>query len=154
MTSESTPKRTRSIVVEYDLPYPPEKVWRVLTEPELVAQWLMPNDLQPIVGHQFTFQSRPVEGWDGKAHCEVLIVEPCQRLQYSWAGGSDAISGYGHRLDTVVTWTLSPAPDGGTHVRLDHDGFTDDDAFAFENMGKGWNSFLTPRMSSVLAELG
>jgi uncharacterized protein YndB with AHSA1/START domain len=139
-------------VAEYDLPYPPEKVWRALTEPELLASWLMPNDIQPVVGHHFRFQAPPVPGWDGVVYCEVLAVEPLRRLSYSWCGGSDALEKYGHRLDTVVTWTLTPTA-GSTHLRLDHDGFTPRDSFAFEAMGKGWREQVAARMAETLASL-
>lgn len=115
---------SRSIVADYDLPHPPEKVGQALTDPDLVAEWLMPNSgLRPEVGHRFTFQARPVPGWAGVVQCEVLRVEPLLLLSYSWRGGTSDVSGYGHRLDTVVTWTLTPTPNGGTHVlRLPGDG--------------------------------
>ena len=123
MRPAPSPGNTQSIVVEYDLPYPPEKVWRALAEPELLARWLMPNDIKPEVGHRFTFRAAPVPGWDGIVHCEVLVVEPHRRLRYSWRGGSDRLKEYGAPLDTVATWTLARTASGGTHLRLDHDGF-------------------------------
>jgi len=147
----SRTKATQSIVVEYELPDPPEKVWRALTEPQLLARWLMPNDIKPVVGHQFTFQAAPVPGWDGVVHCEVLEVEPCRRLRYSWRGGSDKIQEYGARLDTVATWTLTPSAGGGTHLRLDHDGFPLE-SFAFTAMNKGWRGKVAERIAQVLAE--
>ena len=144
---------TQSIVVDYELPRPPEKVWRALTEPALLAAWLMDNDIAPVVGHRFTFRAPPAPGWDGVVQCEVLAVEAHRRLQYSWRGGSDALEGYGGRLDTVVTWTLTPTASGGTTLRLEHSGFAPRNAFAFENMGKGWRSHMAPRLEKVLAAL-
>ena len=94
---------TRSIVVERTLPYPPEKIWRALTQPELIGRWLMPNDFVAAVGHRFTFRTKPQGDWDGVVDCEVLAVEPHRRLRYSWRGGSDTNPRYGSRLDTVVT---------------------------------------------------
>ena len=81
---------TQSIEVDYELPQPPEKVWRTLTEPALLARWLMQNDIKPVVGHKFTFQAEPIPGqWDGRVDCEVLAVEPLRLLRYSWQGGTD-----------------------------------------------------------------
>src|SRR5215472_2049874 len=133
---DTLPKRT--IVVENDLPYVPEKVWRTLTEPELLAAWLMPNDIKAVVGHRFTFQTMPVPGFDGVARCEILEVEPNRRLRYTFRGGSHERRGYGAYLDTVVTWTLTPTDSGGTLLRLEHDGFTEESAETFDIMSKGW----------------
>ena len=144
---------TQSIVVEYDLPRPPEKVWRALTEPALVAAWLMASDIRAVVGHRFTFRAQPMPGWDGVVQCEMLAVEPYQRLSYSWRGGSDELDGYGGRLDTVVTWTLTPTKSGGTLLRLEHSGFTARNAFAVENMGKGWRGKVGERIAQLLVTL-
>jgi uncharacterized protein YndB with AHSA1/START domain len=107
----------------------------------------------PVVGHQFQFHTRPVAGWDGTIDCEVLVVEPERRLVYTWRGGSSEIQGYGHRLDTTVTWTLSVTPGGGTHVHLEHAGFTEADTFAYENMGNGWRDNVVGALTRVVAEL-
>lgn len=150
--TEVSAAETRSITVEYDLPQPPEKVWRVLTEPELLAAWLMPNDIKAEVGYRFNFQVQPAPGWDGVVHCEVLEVEPLRRLSYSWRGGADSNQGYGQAIDTVATWTLTPTADGGTHLRLDHTGFPPE-SFAFQVMGEGWRKHAGARMARVLAGL-
>jgi uncharacterized protein YndB with AHSA1/START domain len=144
---------SQSIVVDYELSVPPEKVWRALTEPELLGRWLMENDIKAEVGHRFTFRAQPVPGWDGVVHCEVLEVQPHERLSYTWRGGSDEVEGYGAPLDTVVTWTLAPLPGGGTRLHLEHAGFTPDNAFAYENMGKGWRGKLAERIEEALAAL-
>ena len=148
-----TSETTQSIVVDYDLPEPPEKVWRALTEPALLSAWLMSNDIQPVVGHNFTFHAQPVPGWDGVVHCTVMAVEPTKRLKYSWKGGSDDLKEYGHTIDTTVTWTLSPTPEGGTSLRLEHAGFTPADAFPFQMMGQGWRGNVAKAIGRVLAEL-
>jgi uncharacterized protein YndB with AHSA1/START domain len=139
---------TQTIAVEYDLPHPPEKVWRALTEAQLLARWLMVNDLRPVVGYRFTFKAQPMPGWDGVVHCEVLEVEPPRRIRYSWRGGSDQIS----RLDTVVTWTLT-ATAAGTRLALEHSGFLPANAFAFDTMGKGWRTKVPEALRGVLAQL-
>lgn len=150
--SVKTPTETQSIVVEYEFPQPPEQVWRVLTEPELLAKWLMPNDIRAEIGQCFNFHAAPVPGWDGIVDCQVLSVEPLRLLRYSWRGGSDDLAAYGQRLDTIVTWTLTPTAEGGTHLRLDHDGFPLD-SFAFNMMGEGWRRHAAKRMADLLASL-
>src|ERR1700754_3409630 len=100
---------TQTIIVEKTLPHAPEKIWRTLTQSALIAKWLMPNDFEAMVGHRFTFTTKPVGDWDGVVHCEVLECDPPHLLRYSWKGGSDANPKYGSRLDSVVTWTLTRA---------------------------------------------
>jgi uncharacterized protein YndB with AHSA1/START domain len=142
---------TQTIVVEYDLARPPDKVWRALTEPKLLAQWLMENDIRAEVGHCFTMRAQPVPGWDGVVRCEVLEVEPHKKLSYSWRGGSDKVPGFAP-LDTVVTWTLT-ATAKGTRLKLEHSGFLPANAFAFDNMGKGWRGKIAERIEGVIETL-
>ena len=99
---------TRIVVIERVLPHPREKVWRALTEKPLIAEWLMKNDFEPVVGREFQFRSEPMPNWDGVIDCEVLIVDYLKRLSYRWSSLG---------LDSIVLWTLSPA-EGGTHVRM------------------------------------
>ena len=149
----SNPETSQSIIVDYSFTQPPKKVWRALTEPKLLGAWLMENDLQPVVGHRFTFKAQPVPGWDGIVHCEVLEADPPKRLRYAWRGGSDKLEGFGGKLDTVVTWTLTPTDGGGTLLHLEHAGFLPPNAFAYENMSKGWRGKLKERIAQVLATL-
>ena len=132
-------KGTESIVVDYTLNEPPTQVWRALTEPSLLSQWLMQNDIQPLVGHKFNFHARPMGDWNGIVYCEVLEADEPNKLVYTWQGGTDEDS---KRLDTTVTWTLSPTPTGGTLLNLVHHGFQPDD-YAFQIMGQGWRSMIT-----------
>ena len=90
-----------SVEVDQFLAQPPERVWQALTDPALLARWLMPNDFKPVTGHAFTFRTEPVpqHGFDGVVHCEVLTLEPPRLLRFSWASGI---------LDTVVSWSLVP----------------------------------------------
>jgi len=143
---------THAITVEKVLPCAPESIWRALTTSELIATWLMPNDFRAVVGHRFNFRTRPMGTWDGVVHCEVLICEPPHLLRYSWKGGSDSDPEKGSRLDTTVTWTLTPV-EGGTHLKMVHDGFVlPADRFAYEAMSPGW-SRIAERIGAVAAEL-
>lgn len=121
-SGESPEKATDSIITECDLAEPPEKVWRALTVPDLLAAWLMPNDIRPEVGGRFTFKTRP-ESSDGAIECEVLAVEPHRLLRYSWRGGNAERDASGRTLDTVVTFVLTETVTGGTHLRVVHSGF-------------------------------
>jgi uncharacterized protein YndB with AHSA1/START domain len=144
----------KTIVVTYSLEQTPDKVWRALTEPSLLAAWLMPNDIVAKVGHKFTFQAQPAAGWDGVVHCEVLIADAPRQLSYTWEGGSDALTNYGGRLESVVTWTLSETKGGGTWIALEHKGFQPKNELAFEIMGKGWRGPVGERMASAIAKAG
>src|ERR1017187_8973147 len=123
----------------------PEIVWDYLTKPELLAQWLMPNDFQPLVGHKFMFTSKPKikVGFDGNIFCEVLEVNPFKKLSYTWKGGP----GDGRiTLDSVVTWTLSEK-DGGTELLLEHTGFKGLKNFmAYIAMNEGWRTKIRNRI--------
>jgi uncharacterized protein YndB with AHSA1/START domain len=70
---------TRTLVIERELPHPPEKIWRALTEGALLEEWLMSNDFKPVVGHRFKFRATPVPGWNGIIESEVLVVQPNSR---------------------------------------------------------------------------
>lgn len=105
-----------SVVTECDLPHPPEKVWRALTVPELLGAWLLPNDIRPIEGERFTLHENGPSG--DRIDCEVLEAEPYQRLRYSWRDGEAR----NNALTSVVTFELSRAREGGTHLRIVHSG--------------------------------
>ena len=152
MLGMNTTTPPRSIVVEEDLPHAPEKVWRALTDAQLVSEWLMPNTLLPIVGHRFTFKSKPMGDWDGVVHCEVLNADPPRLLRYSWKGGSNIAEARAPALDSVVTWTLT-AIATGTRLKLEHAGFeTPRNDFAYEIMSPGWGRALQ-RISQIAARL-
>jgi uncharacterized protein YndB with AHSA1/START domain len=133
---------THAITVEQVLPYAVDKIWRTLTTSELLMKWLMPNDFQPTVGHRFNFRTKPIGDWDGVVHCEVLACDPPQLLRYSWKGGADTNPDFGSKLDSVVTWTLTPV-EGGTQVRMVHDGFVfPGNRYAFDMMSPGWGKIV------------
>jgi len=127
-----TSAATRSVVIEKEFAHPPEKVWRALTEGDLIRQWLMANDFQPVVGRSFQFRAEPVPGWNGVIDCEVLLAEPYERLSYSWGTMG---------MGTVVAWTLTPTQ-GGTLVRMEHSGFGADQEANYKGATYGWRKFF------------
>jgi uncharacterized protein YndB with AHSA1/START domain len=131
-TATTATAETRSLVIEKEMPHPPAKVWRALTEGQLIEEWLMKNDFQPVVGHRFSFRSTPVQGWDGVINGEVLVVDPPARLSYTW-------STMGMQND--VAWTLTPT-DGGTHVRMEQAGFGPNQEANYKGASYGWKNFI------------
>ena len=123
---------TRSLVIEREMPYPPEKIWRALTEGPLIKEWLMDNDFQPVVGHGFSFRSTPVPNWNGVIDSEVLVVEPNKKLSYSWGTMG---------MESVVVWTLV-ATTNGTLLRMEQSGFGSDQDAAYKGATYGWNKFI------------
>jgi uncharacterized protein YndB with AHSA1/START domain len=126
------PAASRTLVIEREMPHPPEKVWRALTQGPLIEAWLMKNDFQPVVGHRFSFRSTPVPGWDGVIESEVQVIEPNSRLSYSW-GTMGTMS--------VVTWTLTPTK-AGTHLRMEQTGFRSEQDAAYKGATYGWTKFI------------
>lgn len=125
--------QTRSVIIEREIAHPPEKLWRALTQPHLMEEWLMKNDFQPVKGHQFNLRREAKPGVNIVVDCQVLEVEPHKSLSYSW----DA---YG--LESVVTWTLTPTPTG-TLLRMEQSGFRPDQNQAYHGARAGWREFLT-----------
>ena len=134
---------TQDIIVDEVFPHAPETIWKTLTTGELIGRWLMvPTGFAPVKGQRFTFQTTPAGAWDGVIHCEVLEVRPNERFAFAWKGGHEENAGYGSRLDTVVTWTLSKVANG-TRVRLVHSGFVPvKNDTAFKSMSEGWKKVV------------
>ena len=131
MTATDTTARsqTEAITFEFDLRHPPEKVWRALTDPALLAEWLLPVfDLELEPGAAFTFKTQPHPGWDGSVNCRFLEIEPQRKLSYRWVVVD---------MDTVVTFTLAPTA-SGTHLSLVHSGFRPDQKQNFGGARYGW----------------
>jgi uncharacterized protein YndB with AHSA1/START domain len=108
----------------------------------------MSTDMQPVAGHAFTFRAQATPWWDGIVKCDVLENEPHKRLSYSWRSGPESTP-----LDTVVTWTLTPTPSGGTRLALEHSGFQPANAFALEGARTGWERMVGQGLTDVLAGL-
>jgi uncharacterized protein YndB with AHSA1/START domain len=135
---------TRSVVVEREIPHLPEKIWRALTQPHLIAEWLMKNDFEPAVGHRFNLRG----DWGGVLDCEVLVVEPNSTLSYTWNFTHDDTA---FDLRSVVTFTLTPTSTG-TLLRMEQMGFRPDQKQAYGGAKAGWQGFLA-NLEQVLARI-
>ncbi len=129
--------QTLTVVIEREIPYPPEKIWRALTQPHLIEEWLMKSDFRPVLDHRFKFTA----DW-GAVDCQVLEVEPNRTLSYTWGA-------YG--LESVVTWTLTPTSTG-TSLRMEQSGFQPDQRQAYAGAKAGWPQFLA-KLEQVLARM-
>ena len=129
LTDTTAPAQTAAIAFDVDLPHSPDKVWRALTDPALLSEWLLPSvgfALAP--GANFKFTAQPQPGWDGVVHCEVVEVDAKQKLRYRWVVGD---------LDTVVTFTLTPVP-SGTRLVIVQSGFKEDQKKNWGGARYGW----------------
>lgn len=138
------PTETLSAVVVREFPFPPEKVWRALTQPHLIEEWLMKNDFQPVIGHRFKLRGE----WGGVLDGEVLAIEPNKVLSYTW--------NYPHAdpdysLKSVVTFTLTPTSTG-THLRVEQKGFRPQQKQAYGGAQAGWKMFLG-KLEELLARV-
>jgi len=127
----------------------PNEVWEYLTQPELIALWLMPNNFKPMHGHEFQFQTKPIPSLDldGIFYCKVLEIVPFQKLTYSWKGGS----GNGvFTLDTVVEWSLEKYGNG-TKLFLKQWGFKEANLAIFTAMTEGWQKNIQKMINHLNA---
>ena len=126
---KTAPSQTETISFDLDLPHAPGKVWRALTDPALLAEWLLPViELKLEPGAAFTFKTQPYPGWDGIVNCRILEIEAPRKLSYTWGVPF---------LDTVVTFTLTPT-ESGTRLSLVQSGFKPDQAQNFGGARYGW----------------
>jgi uncharacterized protein YndB with AHSA1/START domain len=133
---------TRTVVVEREFDHPPEKLWRALTQPHLIEEWLMKNDFKPAVGHRFSMRRTPKPDVDVVVSCEVLAIEPVRRLSYTWSAFD---------LEGIVTWTLTPTA-MGTHLRMEQSGFQPHQSKAYGGAKAGWRQ-LVANLEQLLARL-
>ena len=136
---------TRSVVVEKDFAFPPDKLWRALTQPHLIEEWLMKNDFAPVVGHRFNLRGE----WGGVLDCEVLEVEANRTLSYTWNFAHEDAA---YNLQSVVTFTLTPTP-AGTHLRMEQSGFRPDQRQAYGGANSGWQQFFA-KLEQALSRAG
>jgi uncharacterized protein YndB with AHSA1/START domain len=142
-TDKTAPSQSESISFEFDLPHPPHKVWRALTEPALLAEWLLPViGLQLEPGAQFIFKTQPYPGWDGTVNCRLVEIEANRKLSYTWTVPF---------LDTVVTFTLTPTA-AGTRLSLVQSGFRPDQKQETGGARYGWK-MMGGKLTSLLARM-
>ena len=134
----------RSVVIEREFAFPPDKLWRALTQPHLMEAWLMKNDFAPVVGHRFNLRG----DWGGVLDCEVLTLEPNRVLAYSWDFAHDDPA---FNLKSVVTFTLTPTA-AGTHLRMEQAGFRPDQQQATGGARHGWAQMFDKLQSLLDAE--
>lgn len=161
---------TRTIKLKTFLPYSRDKVWQALTDPKLLGSWFMENNIQPTLGHYFTFSMEPQKGWDGVTHCEIIAVEPRKHIAYTYRGeatGEKALAcagihsdtadnltkGIFTRLDTILSFTLEPTC-GGTILYLKHSGYKGLKLVIISLiMQMGWKKQLVKKLPKVLERL-
>jgi len=152
------------------LPHPRERVWRALSDPDVLGRWLMPTDFAPELGRAFTFRMKPQRGWDGVTHCVVTEIVEGERVAYSYRGHargdkpiacagieSERVQSLGRGvfadLDTVLRFTLHDAP-GGTRLVMEHIGFEGWKLVLVSFvMGQGWKKILRARLPAALDAL-
>jgi uncharacterized protein YndB with AHSA1/START domain len=140
---ETAPSQTERISFEFDLHHSPEKVWRALTEPALLTEWLLPVvelELEP--GAEFTFKTQPYPGWDGIVNCRILEIDAHKKLSYTWGAGG---------MDNVVTFTLTPTA-SGTCLSLVQSGFKPDQKKNFGGARYGWK-MMGGKLVDLLARI-
>jgi uncharacterized protein YndB with AHSA1/START domain len=160
----------RTIKLKTVLPSPPEKVWLALTDAKLLGGWFMKNDIEPILGHQFTFRMAPQKGWDGVTHCQITAVEPLKHIAYTYSGEATGekplacagihsgtadrmTKGIFARLDTVLSFTLEPAGEG-TILSLEHSGYKGLKLVIISLiMQMGWKKQLKRKLPKLLEEI-
>lgn len=134
---------------ERTYPHPVHAVWQALTDPRAIRQWWLDTDFEPVAGRRFFFKDKAQGTWDGMVQGQVLEVQPERLVRFTWKGGG---------ADTVVTYQLEPTGDGGTRLRLQHDGFKGlGGLFLRAMLGFGWSDFvgkLLPQMSAHIASAG
>jgi len=133
----------RTVIVEREIAWPAEKIWRALTQPHLMEEWLMKNDFKPVVGHSFNLRG----DWGGVLDCEVLAIEQNRSLSYSWDFAHEDAA---YNLKSVVTFTLTPTTTG-THLRVEQSGFHPNQKQAYGGARAGWQQFLA-KLEQVLAK--
>lgn len=141
----SASKETRSVVVEREFPHAAAKLWRALTQPHLMQEWLMKNDFAPQVGHRFKLTGE----WGGVLDCEVLAIEEGRELSYTWDFVHEDPA---YNLKSVVTFTLTPTATG-TRLRMEQEGFRPEQKQAFGGAHAGWKQFLD-KLDALLAKEG
>jgi uncharacterized protein YndB with AHSA1/START domain len=143
LIDNTAPSQTESISFEFDLQHSPERVWRALTEPALLTEWLLPvAELELEPGAAFTFKTQAYPGWDGIVNCRILEIDAHKKLSYTWGAGG---------MDNVVTFTLTPTA-SGTRLSLVQSGFKPEQKRNFGGARYGWK-MMGGKLVDLLARI-
>jgi uncharacterized protein YndB with AHSA1/START domain len=143
VTDTTEKGQTESLSFEFDLRHPPAKVWRALTDPELMKEWLLPTiGLKLETGADFTLKTQAYPGWDGTVQCRFLVIEAERTLSYTWNVPF---------METVVTFTLAPSA-SGTRLSLVQSGFKPDQKQNLGGARYGWK-MMGGKLVDVLARV-
>ena len=160
----------RTIYIKCHLPNNPEQVWQAITDPQMLGKWFMPNDFEPVIGHEFTFRKPPQKGWDGVTYCRVTELEPLHKVAYTYRGSAsgektlacagvqselaDSVAkGIFTELDTILRFTLTPEPQG-TCMVLEHSGYKGLKLVIVSFvMGMGWKKLIRTKLPLVLEQI-
>ena len=143
LVDQTAQSQSEAISFEVHLHHAPEKVWRALTDPVLLAEWLLPViDLKLEPGAAFTFKAQPQPGWDGTVSCRFVEIEAQRKLSWTWVVGD---------IDTVVTFTLTPTA-SGTRLSVVQSGFKPDQKKNFGGARYGWK-MMGGKLVDLLARI-
>ena len=141
-TDTTAASQSEALSLEFDLRHSPKKVWRALTDPVLLTEWLLPVlDFKIEPGAAFVFKAPPQPGWDGTVNCRLLASEEQQKLSWRWVVGD---------IDTIVTFTLTPTS-SGTRLSIVQSGFKPDQKQNFAGARYGWK-MMGERLVDLLAK--
>jgi uncharacterized protein YndB with AHSA1/START domain len=168
---------TRTITIRKTLPYSPAIVWKALTDARRLGEWFMPNDLEPVLNHVFTFRKPPQKGWDGITYCQITELTdpgvgtiPEYRIAYTYKGRASgektlacadihseiadkAVKGIFAELHTVLRFSLHANANGTTLV-MEHSGFSGLKLIIVSLvMERGWKKLLKEKLPKVLDEI-
>src|SRR5687768_17101027 len=143
LVDQTAQLQSESVSFDIDLHHAPEKVWRTLTDPILLAEWLLPViDLKLERGAAFTFKAQPQPGWDDTVNCRFVEIEAQRKISWTWVVGD---------IDTVVTFTLTPTA-SGTRLSLVQSGFKPDQKKNFGGARYGWK-MMGAKLVDLLARI-
>jgi len=128
-TKNTLPDIQRTIIIDA----PIQKVWKAIATSEGLAAWLMPNDFQPVMGHEFTFRSEPKNGWNGIVYCKVMELNPPKRIGFTWSGNN---------MEQYVSFELTELEKDKTQFMLVHAGWSEENAMIRDIMYEGWGYLI------------
>ncbi len=140
---------TKNRKIEKIYNYNIKTIWKALTDNKILNQWLMENNFEANIEHQFTFTYKPRFGWDGKVYCKVLEVKEPNILSYTWKGSNKK-----GEIETIVKFTLEEKNNNTTLLKLEHTGFRGiNGLFVGTLLNAGWKKLLSSNLENILKEV-